>query len=1126
MMPRMNMLRAIAAAEMLSTRRLARYWVFVVITLLLGVFSFGQLVVMHGLFSHMSATIGTMSPRFLIANAGLNMILGFIIGLIFIAYDVRARDVRERMSEVLDSRPFTNLEALLGRGIGLTLMAWFPLVGIALIMQLFGLASGAFGWPFGEIIEPWSLLGYIIYALTTMALWCAIIIMLTMVARLRILAAVGALALIGLQAWAVMSLPLGVSQFYTVIPSFDLPSDLVTSMFAEGSFFRLAAQLSLAAGCMGLAIALHPRNDGGNRNLRLGIGAALLVAGVGVLGAQKLQFDSSQNERAAWTDVHRAASGAPVVDVVRVSGDVTIEPGDSLSLALTYTMRGRADHDALVFTLNPGLTLSSVTVDDTPAQPTFEGGLLTIPTPLRAGEQATVRFEAAGAPDTTFGYLDSSLDLLSAAVSDAQIAILGTDVSVNTGGYVALMPGGFWMPTSGTAVPSGNPRTHPVDPFEVDISVGVPEGWLVAGPGRRDADGARVRFSPPRPVAPFGLFASRFERRATEVSGVTFELLVHASHTRNLAHFEDLGDAIEADLEELLAKAERLGLPYPYRGLTVVEIPNRLRGYAGDWRLDTTQSLPGVLLLRETGFTTSRFDAAFRSEEAMHEAESSEEGIEGFKMHLLERFFENDFSGGNVFLGASRNFFAFQASAHGDGALALNFVLEELVNLVLTGRRGYFSAHEYNSSGTNLLLGRTMTELGQGRTESVADAIRSAATDRPSVWDRALGHALSGLDPSDDPSEVLNVLSLKCRAVAQTILDGLGEEDTARLLSILLERHRGGVFTEADLRDAAESLDIDVDALLGDWLNDAALPGFLVSRAEVARLADDENGNPQYQTTFHVRNDEAVPGLLRVRYLEQGEGDIPWVAEGPFRITGNDSIQIGVVSSMPLAELIVSPYLALNRTDIKLAPPRVDAEAQVEADPFIGYRASAWRPEPSQDVIVDDLDPGFSVTGGPEEMPSRGPFIAAADLDQGLPEYEDMFGMPPVWSRAPRFQGFGKYRHTLAIVRAGEGEQKAIFRGELPHAGRWRVAIYIAEDFGPEADQNLRGALGEYTMALVASGDSTPIEFDASAAEPGWNTLGEFQFAAGDAAIEITDQTTGRAIVADAVRWRPVTEAK
>ncbi|MBS02423.1 MAG: hypothetical protein CMQ24_06930 [Gammaproteobacteria bacterium] len=1125
MMPRANMLRAIAGAEMLSTRRLARYWVFVVISLLLGVFSFGQLIVMHGLFSHMSATVGTMSPRFLIANSGLNLMLGFLTGLIFIAYDVRARDVRERMSEVLDARPFTNLEALLGRGIGLTLMAWYPILGILLLMQLFGFAAGAFGWPFGEPVEPWSLLGFLIYALTTMALWCAIILLLAMAVRFRILVAVGALALIGLQIWVVITLPLGQSQFYTIVPTFDLASDLVTNMLAEGSFFRLTAQFALAGGCLALAIGLHPRSDDGNRNLRMSIGAALVVAGVAVLGLQKLQFDSGQSDFARWTDAHRAIGALPVPDVQRVEGDVTIEPGGDMQLDLTYTVRGRGQHDSLVFTLNPGLTPGRITVKGSPAQHTFEGGLLQIDSPLANGAETTVRFEAGGTLETTFGYLDSSLDMLSGNAADAQIALLGTDVSLNKGSYVALMPGGFWMPTAGPAVPSSNPRTHPVDHFEVDLSVGVPEGWLVAGPGRRDADGARFRFSPPQPVAPFGLFASRFERLATTVRGVTFELLIHPTHTRTLASFSDLGDAIAADLDEALADAERLGLPYPYRGLSLVEIPNRLRGYAGDWRLDTTQSLPGVMLLRETGFPTSRFKIAFRNEEALHAAEASEDGIEGYKMQILERFFENDFSGGNVFLGASRNFFAFQTSARGDGALALNFVLEELVNLVLTGRRGYFSAHEYNS-GTNVLLGRTMTELGQGRTESVADAITRAATDRPSVWDRALGHALSGLDPEDEPGEVLNVLSLKCRAVAQTILDGLGEEDTARLLATLLERHRGGLFTQTDFNHAAASLGVDVDALLGDWLNDAALPGFLVSGAEGVRLNDDGNGNPRYQTTFHIRNDEAVPGLLRVRYLEQGEGDIPWITEGPFRVAGKDSIEIGIVSSMPLAELIVSPYLALNRTEIQLSPPRIDAEKQLAGDAFIGFRPSTWQPAPSQDVIVDDLDPGFTVAGGPKEPPSRGPFVAAPDLDQGLPEYEDMFGMPPVWSRAPRYKGFGKYRHTLAIIRAGEGEQKAIFRGELPHSGRWRVAIYIAEDFGPEADTALRGALGEYSMSLVASGERTPIEFDAAAAEPGWNPLGEFRFAAGDASIEITNETNGRAIIADAVRWRPITEAK
>lgn len=1120
MMPRISMLRAVASAEMRSTRRLARYWVFLVIALLFGAATFGQLTVMHGLFSHHSATVGSMSPRFLVAGSGLYLMMMFLVGMIFVAYDVRARDVRERMAEVIDSRPISNLEYLLGRSLGLVTMMWIPSILVGLLMQAIGIASGLFAWPVGEVIEPWSLIGFIAYAFTTLALWCAVVVLLTMVARFRILIAVLALGLIGVQVWVLLSLPVGLAQLFSVLPSFDLASDLVPSMMAEGAWIRVFAQLTFAAGCLGVAVGLHPRGDDGNRRLQTGVGAFLIVVGAGFLVAQKFEFDSDRARIAGWEAAHRAVASAPRPDVLRVTGDVTVDPGRNLTLDLTYRVRARDRHDSLVFTLNPGLEPSRITLGGSPAQFTFDSGVLTVAKSLDPGQEVELNFVIHGAPDPTYGYLDSTLDLLSGSMMDSQVGILGYDVSLNRSGYVALMPGGYWMPTAGSAVPSSDPRAHPVDHFDVDLTVGVPDGWLVAGPGLRNPDGARVRFNPPNPVAPFGLLAARFERHAMEVRGVTFELLLSPGHTRNLELFADLAPAIEERLAETLERAEELGLPYPYRGLSLVEIPNRLRGYAGGWRLDTTQTMPGMLLLRETSFPTARFNIAFGNEEANAEAEASEEGIEGFKLSILERFFENDFSGGNPYQGASRNFFAFQTSAEGDSALALNFVLEELVNLLVTGKRGYFSAHEYDNQ-SNILLGQTITELTQGRTDSVADAITRAATDRPSVWDRALGEALSDLNPDEEPREVLNVLALKSRAVALAIVDGLGEADTAKLLATLLERHRGELFTEADFLDAAASLDIDMYALLGDWLNDAALPGFLASGVVSVRLTDDANGNPRYQTTFHLRNDEPVPGLLRVSYQEEGE-DAPFIAEGPFRIEGNTAIEIGVVSTQPLAELKVSPYLSLNRTELQLSVPTVDTESEVDQTQFIGMRNSGWQPASSEDIIVDDLDPGFAIVGAPEEAPSRGPFVRAPDLDQGMPEYESMFGLPAVWSRAPMFQGYGKYRKTLALVRAGEGDQKAVFSTNLPNGGKWRVALFIPEDAGPQAENQLKSALGEYTMNVVTGGETRPLEFDASAAEPGWNTLAELSLAAGENSIEITDKTTGRAIVADAVRWRQV----
>ena len=69
-----------------------------------------------------------------------------------------------------------------------------------------------------------------------------------------------------------------------------------------------------------------------------------------------------------------------------------------------------------------------------------------------------------------------------------------------------------------------------------------------------------------------------------------------------------MGDTVEAYLEEHLREVERLGVPYPYDGLTLVEVPSPLRGYRGGPHLPTALDLPGIVPIPETTFPTARFE--------------------------------------------------------------------------------------------------------------------------------------------------------------------------------------------------------------------------------------------------------------------------------------------------------------------------------------------------------------------------------------------------------------------------------------------------------------------------------------------------------------------------------------
>ena len=135
-------------------------------------------------------------------------------------------------------------------------------------------------------------------------------------------------------------------------------------------------------------------------------------------------------------------------------------------------------------------------------------------------------------------------------------------------------------------------------------------------------------------------------------------------------------------------------------------------------------------------------------------------------------------------------------------------------------------------------------------------------------------------------------------------MDGLGRETAGALLAEMRRRHAGGNYDANDLTAAGKAVGADMEALLGDWLGDAALPGFLTSPVRIARLTDDEQGDPRYQLSVHVRNAEAVPGLVRVDYYEEAGTD----ATAPIRVPGHSSVEIGMVAKLRPRALTFRPF--------------------------------------------------------------------------------------------------------------------------------------------------------------------------------------------------------------------------
>ena len=1159
-------LAGIAAAEFRSARRMARTWLFALLALAVGAISY------HG-FSMGHFFSDGVAPRFALPGLGLLLLWIVLAGVVFISFDARARDERARLVEALDARPVSNGALLGGRLLATAIIAWLPLALLPAGLW----ASGALGaWmqaPVGPMPEPVSLLTFLLLdAPVALIVWGALVALLVALLRVAWVAAAVALALLGCALWAVFNTPLYLLPAVAGVTHLGLAgSEMLPRWPAAVDVLARGATLVLAAGLLALAAALGRRADGVPRRRYLALGGGLAALGALAIGALAWEAQNAHDERLAWAQTHRALAGQARLDIERLSGQVVIEPGRRLAIRVDVAARAPRDAalPALRFSLNPGLTVTAVQVDGTVLPHDHEQGLLTIglDDPLGPGRVVTVAVAAQGVPDPRFGYLDSATDAMAETLLGSPMVLLGEQASLFDARYVALPPAVRWLPAAGANFAA------PPDFHALALDVELPAGWHAAGAGKVP-DAAGARFAPRVPISEFALLAAPLQRRAMTVSGVVCELLIHAEHTGNVDYFaastkkapsgedalsgedgpaesvadeedeasaapagrmivvnystgEDDGRRLElggGDMADQLRAQLRRWLSgehapaYPHDVVSLVEVPAQLRRYGGGWLMDSLQGLPGVQLLPEHGFPTSRLTERPR--------------LEGFpeERWLDYLFAQIDYAGPHGVahtVGAARNLLPFVTRATGEGAAAADYLLEWLTEWRVRGIREVAPA-QWLSVGT----WREAPFLVRAIERAMAQATMASRWHLffpMALEDASARVSFAGFDPAATPDGT-DILIHKGNLIALSIRQLLGAEGTTRFLGLMRERHGGHTFTLDDLTRAL----IDVEPALAEFLthilHETTLPGFVVSDASVARLPDDAAGNPRYQTRVHVRNDAPAPGVAGISYRMADLGSFyQWSPFTP--VPGEHSVEIGVVSRAPPAEVRLETYLSQNRRILRLRLPPVDAATVVDAPALIGARPSDWRP-PHLGIVVDDLDPGFSTVS-----PRPGWRLAdagASDGDGGsLPEFGRDTSTAARWRRQADENAviWGKYRRTLARIAAGDGEGRAVFRAELPSEGRWRLYYHLPgasvshghylrdNEWWGQAD-----SFGDMDIRIVGADADNAVEvaFDGAEATPGWNSLGIHERAAGPVDVIISDRTTGDIVVADAIRWERV----
>ena len=1120
-----NQALALAYAQIRSAARLVRTWVFGILatatTLCVVVFY----AYAHGIGA--GGVAGGFAPRLLIGEFGVYLLWVLLIGVVFLAFDLRDTDVRDHIAEALDAKPATNVVMIVGRLAGTIAVVSVPVVFTIGVLQLAGWSARRTDYWMGDMIEPFSLIGFVfVDVIPALVVWSALIMLLAVLLRNRIAVVITAVALLVMQFWLVHKVPAHVLPAISVVSYVGRSaSDLVPWIADSGTILHRGWLFLLAVGFCLIAAAGHPRRESGSSATRLTLGLSLTTLAVAGSVTAAVWGDSSVRQRDAWLTAHQAAREDLVEcpDVEEIRGSVRIDPGRTLEIDVEVSFLARGDPGSLVFSLNPGLRIESLRLNGRHADFSHEAGLLTVHPAqlLTAGTRGRLALAAAGVPDPEFGYLDGAVDWRKRTATNS-IRYLGTEASLFHRDYVALTPAVHWLPTAGVNLDS---HREP-DLFRIDLLVEAPRGWLIAGPGRQPQQRADpAHFKPTREVREVGLYASLFERRVVTLQGIDLELLASPKHMSNLAYFAPARDAIVRHLGELLANLQRLGLQYEDRVLSLVEVPSVLRTYRGGWRLQPVRT-PGVLLLREERLPLARFGFMMSNDA------NSEQDAE-LKFQNLIIYLSDGFGVVDIFRSFASNLVAGTAMV-GKGSEAFDYVLDELAfrSLFPFASNSYgFSAHSFD---TEAALGTSIRQLITAITSGhLGHMVRATHRDslRPHLWPDAARFSLAEL-AGLEPQRGTSALMLMGASLAQAIVDTLGVEGTGEFLGRLRQ-------LESPFRsDALIALAKETDAVVGTAFDQAwrepGLPGFLVSPVDVVRLGNVGSGQqPElYQITVHVRNEEAAWGAVRLGYNEYD------AATDPVWVPGGSTVEIGMIASQQPNQLWLLPYLSLNRNDLRLNLPR-EIEVVVDASShFVGARPSIWRPPPSDDIVVDDLDAGFSISSDGRGTGWRFPAAfrrRPAGSDGGLPDIEHEAGE---WIRRSVPGSWGTYRHTVAQANSGNGEHRAVFETDLA-GGRWRLDYHLPPRHIPPLlgggyDRTTFPALGSIDVDIIPVYHMTTgvsehvasyvgerhVNFDAAGGHSGWNTLGTFDLPSGGVRVEISNSTDGDAVIADAIRWR------
>ena len=1144
----MAFLHNIRTVARYEAKTLRRSWFF-------RLFSLGALFIFTILNIGFFSPIGDENWQMISISSSVPLVnlyllnIGQAIVVIFLAADFLKRDKKLDTNEVLYTRSMSNFEYVIGKTWGILRLFLGLDIVILSIGMLMNIISKSMSIDFMSYI---SYLVIIPVPTIIFSLGLAFVLMsLIRNQALTFLILLGIAALNMFYLWFRMGsifdyMAFGIPVFKSAVIGFDDLSFIVNQRLL---YFFLGLALVLAT------VLLFKRlpQSKFHRTLTV-IFFFIFLAGAGICGFNTYSvYRKNINFKNLVIETNRKFEDKNFLQVTDASIDL-IHKGESFEATakLKFINGNKVPLDRYLFSLNPSLNVLNITTEGKGLRFTQTNQIIEIDPGrvLNPGQTDSLIISYDGKINESFCYPNYSDNI---KVYPYRIIMLNVNKrqAFLTENYVLLTPETQWYPVSALNYYPSNPARIKIDFTRYSLRVKNEIGLSVVSQGRMKTDKGYSLFTSENPLTGLTLAIGNYQSdtlRVDSVEYISYYFPGHDYYKKDLSQIKDtlsnLVSGIMRDLET------NFSTKYPFKTLSLVEVPVQFYSYPKKSTQTRAELQPSMVLLPEKLSTIE--NAGFYKRFTRQKKRMARNNQIITDKELQVRLF-NDFIR-NVFIS-------------GENYRFVNGVPSNEPLRYRLGPSFYFFKNNFYSSDypvINAVFESHLQHITQIRSADGFMAGFGALSDNDKanlILQKYSFRELLSRNPSGDT--IRTVLTVKGDWLFNLLRSKAGLEEFKPWLSKYIDDH---TFKSVDLlqlkKDIEEKFGFDFYQYLNDWFNGKDQPGFLFTGLKASEII--VGNRSRYQVTFIASNPEPVAGIFNISFRTGGQGlldqkiqldRIQGQSGGGNKFTmslrgrgmdaddiskivfmgPHEAKKIGIILDGEPREMMVNTIFARNIPGEITMPINEIAKSKNDSREFSGEEVLAVIPPSSNpsEIVVDNEDQGFISSKQNTSSPLKK--LLGINNRKGNSYMQiSNWNTPEYWQPVVLTTYYGKYIRSAVYTRAGTGDKKITWAAILKEPGYYDIYSYIGKTKDRMSVKTGSGQEGTDIQSDQQKGDGTykdlhykiyhdegadDITLDYENADAGWNLLGRFHLSPDTVKVELTNKSTGRMVIGDAIKW-------